>query len=128
MHTVIFVCFSVQTISLVPFFAYYRNMFYICSQTTLFSSMKSEVRWQSNAPLTSFWRSRIILLFLSISVFKKLIYNFKEMLSGSCWSVIVNTNWFFMLLKVLGKKKKLTTKPKHFAYIPNWYRPQSSIC
>lgn len=92
------------------FFAYYNNMLYIWSQTRLSSNMKSELRWQSNVPLTSFWRSRIILLFLSISVFKKLIYNFKEMLSGSCWDVIVNTTSFFMLLKVLEKKNNQQIK------------------
>lgn len=92
------------------FFAYYNNMLYIWSQTRLPSNMKSELRWQSNVPLTSFWRSRIILLFLSISVFKKLIYNFKEMLSGSCWDVIVNTIFFFMLLKVLEKNNQQVKK------------------
>lgn len=79
------------------FFAHYNHVFYTWSQSPLSSSMKSELRWQSNVPLTSLWRSRIILLFLSISVFKKFIYNFKEMLSGSCWDVIVNTIFLLCL-------------------------------
>lgn len=92
------------------FFAYDNNMLYIWSQTRLSSNMKSELRWQSNVPLTSFWRSRIILLFLSISVFKKLICNFKEMLSGSCWDVIVNTTFFSCFQKFWKKNNQQIKK------------------